>query len=73
MALDDEIAEGSIVRVERQGVLELEAEIVRVCCAICGEEMLGTKREAGGFLAGHEAFHRHEVSLALVADEMGGT
>ena len=34
-----------------------QAEIVKVTCPVCGEEFLGTKRHAGGFIAGHRAYH----------------
>ena len=32
----------------------LQAEIVKVTCPVCGEEFLGTKRHAGGFISGHK-------------------
>ena len=32
-----------------------QAEIVKVTCPVCGEEFLGTKRHAGGFIAGHRS------------------
>ena len=38
----------------------LQAEIVKVTCPVCGEEFLGTKRHAGGFIAGHQAYHEFQ-------------
>ena len=37
--------------------------IVKTYCQFCGEEMIGTIRAAGGFLARHEHFHNREAPL----------
>ena len=50
----------------------LQAEIVKVTCPACGEEFLGTKRHAGGFIAGHEAYHNFVNSQDLLIQGMGG-
>jgi|TARA_B110000444_G_scaffold260672_1_gene308585 hypothetical protein len=50
----------------------MNAEIVKVTCPHCGEEFLGTKRHAGGFVAGHEAYHRFEHRQDVIAVELGG-
>ena len=63
---------GEVVEIQRDGVLEPAAEVVQTTCPVCGEEFIGTKREAGGFLSGHEVYHRHEMAMAVVVDEMGG-
>jgi hypothetical protein len=39
---------------------------------VCGEEFIGTKRDAGGFIAGHRAYHEHENMSDLIAESMGG-
>jgi hypothetical protein len=49
-----------------------QAEIVKVVCPACGEEFLGTKRHAGGFIAGHRAFHEFENSQDAIIQQMGG-
>jgi len=49
-----------------------QAEIVKVSCPACGEEFLGTKRHAGGFIAGHRAFHEFENSLDTIIENLGG-
>ena len=49
-----------------------QAEIVKVSCPACGEEFLGTKRHAGGFIAGHRAFHEFENSLDDIIENLGG-
>ena len=38
--------------------------IVKTYCQFCGEEMIGTIRAAGGFLAAHDIYHKAEVPLA---------
>lgn len=63
---------GKIVTVEYKGGIEIDAEIVRVYCPACGEEFIGTKRNAGGFIAGHEAYHNHENNMDKLITSMGG-
>ena len=48
------------------------AEIVKVFCPACGEEFIGTKRHAGGFIAGHEAYHEFENKQDMLMVQMGG-
>ena len=50
----------------------IQAEIVKVCCPACGEEFLGTKRHAVGFIAGHRAFHEFENSMDVIIENLGG-
>jgi hypothetical protein len=50
----------------------MQAEIVKVTCPVCGEEFLGTKRHAGGFIAGHEAYHEFINKQDLIIAELGG-
>jgi len=52
--------------------IEPAAEIVRVYCPACGEEFIGTKRGAGGFIAGHQTYHEHENRLDLIVHTLGG-
>ena len=49
-----------------------QAEIVKVTCPVCGEQFLGTKRHAGGFIAGHRAYHEFENEQDLRVEQMGG-
>jgi len=49
-----------------------QAQIVKVTCPACGEPFLGTKRHAGGFIAGHQAYHEFENSLDVMIKQMGG-
>ena len=49
-----------------------QAEIVKVVCPACGEEFLGTKRHAGGFVAGHRAYHEFENSMDQIIENLGG-
>jgi len=49
-----------------------QAQIVKVTCPACGEEFLGTKRHAGGFIAGHRAYHEFINSIDMAIDNMGG-
>ena len=57
--------------ISKEGVF-LRAAIVRVHCPTCGEEFIGTKRHAGGFIAGHRAFHEFENSQDFMVEQMGG-
>ena len=49
----------------------LQAEIVKVTCPVCGEEFLGTKRHAGGFIAGHQAYHEFQNNQDALMVQMG--
>jgi len=49
-----------------------QAEIVQVTCPVCGEQFLGTKRHAGGFIAGHEAYHQFENNQDTIIATLGG-
>jgi|TARA_B100000035_G_scaffold290177_1_gene277103 uncharacterized protein (UPF0212 family) len=72
--IDDLLEEdiGNIMNVISTDGYYLQAEIVRVCCPACGEEFLGTKRHAGGFIAGHRAYHEFENSQDTMVEQMGG-
>ena len=63
---------GIFVTLVREDGTYVEAEFVRVFCPLCGEEFIGTKRDAGGFIAGHKAYHEHENMSDLIAESMGG-
>jgi len=49
-----------------------QATIVKVTCPACGEEFMGTKRHAGGFIAGHKAYHEFENEMDLLVNNLGG-
>lgn len=49
-----------------------QAQIVKVTCPACGEAFLGTKRHAGGFIAGHKSYHEFENQIDVMINEMGG-
>ena len=38
----------------------IEERVVHVFCRICGSNFIGIMREAGGFVAGHNAYHTWE-------------
>ena len=42
----------------------IEQVIVTTYCQFCGEQMIGTIRAAGGFLAAHDIYHKAETPLA---------
>ena len=62
---------GHIQNIIATGGYDIQAEIVKVCCPACGEEFLGTKRHAGGFIAGHRAFHEFENSMDVIIENLG--
>ena len=67
---EDDVEE--ILDIICQDGLYKRAEIVKVYCPACGEEFIGTKRYAGGFIAGHRAFHEFENSQDVMMIQMGG-
>ena len=46
-----------------------QAMIVKVVCPVCFEEFLGTKRHAGGFIAGHRAYHEFNDNSNILKEE----
>ena len=81
MSKEDEIREdqqlgeedvNEIIDLLCQDGLYKRAEIVKVYCPVCGEEFIGTKRHAGGFIAGHQAFHEFENNQDVMMIQMGG-
>ena len=46
-----------------------QAMIVKVVCPVCFEEFLGTKRHAGGFIAGHRAYHEFDDNSNILKEE----
>jgi len=46
-----------------------QAMIVKVVCPVCFEEFLGTKRHAGGFIAGHRAYHEFDDNSNILMEE----
>ena len=71
----DELTEediGEILTVISTDGYYKQAQIVRVSCPACSEQFLGTKRHAGGFIAGHRAYHEFENEQDLRVTQMGG-
>lgn len=63
---------GNITNIIATDGYYIQAEIVKVCCPACGEEFMGTKRHAGGFIAGHRAFHEFESEMDVMVKNLGG-
>ena len=51
---------------------ETQVTAGEVVCPVCGEEFLGTRRHAGGFIAGHRAYHEFEREQDMRIEQMGG-
>ena len=68
--IEDDV--GRVMNVISTDGFYLQAEIVKVVCPACLENFLGTKRHAGGFIAGHRAYHEFENSQDTIVDQMGG-
>ena len=49
-----------------------DCEIVQISCPACGESFKGIKRDAGGFIAGHQAYHEFENAHDLIITSLGG-
>ena len=71
LELSDEDVEEIISIISKDGIY-LRSEIVRVSCPICGEEFIGTKRHAGGFLGGHQVYHESIIREYENAIKHGG-
>ena len=54
-------------RVTTNGTYVME-QVVQVHCQVCGAGFKGPIREAGGFLGGHECYHRWEMLLATMPE-----
>ena len=68
MYTEDDIGK-TIEKIEGPNGTTLNLKIVHVYCQVCAEEFIGTRREAGGFLGGHECYHRWEVVTAMTGIE----
>ena len=62
MFTDEDVGETKTI-VTAEGTY-IEQQIVKTYCQFCGEEMIGTVRAAGGFLAAHDMYHQAEAPLA---------
>ena len=69
--IDEEMIDEVMNVISTDGYYQ-QAEIVKITCPVCGEEFLGTKRHAGGFIAGHRAYHEFVNSQDMIIDHMGG-
>ena len=56
---------GKIVEVHGENGSSFDERIVLTFCKICGARFIGTIREAGGFIGGHEMFHAWEFQLEM--------
>jgi uncharacterized protein (UPF0212 family) len=64
---------GEIVsEIETPTGIYYDCEIVQISCPACGETFKGMKRSAGGFIAGHHAYHEFVNSQDLIIEAMGG-
>jgi hypothetical protein len=52
--------------------LYFSCEIVEITCPACGELFKGTKRDAGGFIAGHQAYHEFTNAQDMLITSLGG-
>ena len=59
---DEDVDE--IITINTQEGTYIAQVIVKTYCQFCGEEMIGTIRAAGGFLAAHDFYHKAETPLA---------
>ena len=59
---------GEIVQISNDQGTSFEERIVQVFCPVCAASFIGPIRHAGGFVAGHDAYHRWEANRAMSAD-----
>jgi hypothetical protein len=58
---------GNIVTIITDNGTYHEERIVQVFCDICTASFIGIMREAGGFLAGHDCYHKWEHGRSSAA------
>ena len=58
---------GKIITMTTECGTYYEERVVQVFCDICTASFIGTMREAGGFVAGHDAFHKWESNRNAAA------
>lgn len=58
---------GEIVTITKSDGTYFEERIVQVFCEVCAASFIGIIREAGGFLGGHELFHKWEHNRGAYA------
>jgi hypothetical protein len=56
---------GDIVTIDGDNCSYYDERIVMAHCIICGAKYIGTIRQAGGFLGGHEVFHAWEFTVQV--------
>lgn len=71
LELSDEDVEEIISIISKDGIY-LRSEIVRVTCPTCGEEFIGTKRHAGGFIGHHQTYHEFIYNNDILVVQNGG-
>jgi hypothetical protein len=64
---NDNVNEIIEIRDTKNGIY-LNEKVVHVYCQICAAEFIGPIREAGGFLGGHDCYHRWEMLLATLPE-----
>ena len=56
--------EGTVISmITTEGIFR-HAEIVKICCPICAEVFIGTKKHAGAFIFGHREYHKWEIEIS---------
>ena len=61
---------GELVELTTETGRYIEERVVAVYCVVCGSQFIGIMREAGGFLAGHGAYHKWEYTQQATMEEM---
>jgi hypothetical protein len=58
---------GKVVTITTPNGTYYEERIVQVFCDTCAASFIGIMREAGGFLAGHDCYHKWEHTRGVAA------
>lgn len=58
---------GDIVTITTKDGTYYDERIVQVFCPTCAASFIGPIRHAGGFIAGHECYHKWEADTANAA------
>ena len=59
---------GELVDVTTEQGKYMDERVVMVFCEVCGAKFVGSIREAGGFLGGHQMYHSWEFKVEMVKE-----
>ena len=59
---------GELIEITTEQGKFIDEKVVMVFCEVCGAKFIGSIREAGGFLGGHQMYHAWEYKVEIVKE-----